>query len=99
MNAFFIVLFGLLQVADGVVTFFGLNFAAVDEANPVLNCVAELVGLGESIVLLKAAGLAFVIFLFCDRRKMKSQWITASLGSAVSFYTYVVSNNVMLVVS
>lgn len=98
MNAFFIVLFGLLQVADGVVTFFGLKFAQVDEANPVLNYFAGLLGLGLSISLLKLAGLAFIVFLFFDRHKMKSQWITASLGSAVSFYSWVVSNNVLLVV-
>lgn len=38
MNALLIVLFGVLQVADGVVTFFVLKFAGVDEVNPVLNC-------------------------------------------------------------
>ncbi len=98
MNAFFIVMFGLLQVADGIVTFFGLNFAEVDEVNPVLNFFAGWVGLGFSITLLKLAGLAFIAFLFYDRHKMKSRWITASLGLSVSFYSWVVSNNVILVV-
>lgn len=99
MNAFFIVLFGLLQVADGIVTFFGLKFAQVDEVNPVLNFFAGLVGLGLSISLIKVAGLVFIAFLFFDRHKMKSRWITASLVSAVSFYSWVVSNNVFLVVN
>ena len=98
MNALFIVLFGLLQVADGVVTFFGLKFAGVDEANPVLNYVSGLLGLGFSITLLKLAGLAFIAFLFFDRRKMKSRWITTTLGMADCFYSWVVSNNVILVV-
>ncbi len=98
MNAFFIIVFGLLQIADGVVTFFGLKSAEVDEVNPVLNFFAEQVGLGLSITLLKLAGLAFIVFLFCDRRKMKSRWITTALGLAVTFYSWVVSSNVILVV-
>ena len=98
MNAFFIIVFGLLQIADGVVTFFGLKSAEVDEVNPVLNFFAEQVGLGLSITLLKLAGLAFIVFLFVDRRKMKSRWITTALGLAVTFYSWVVSSNVILVV-
>jgi len=97
MNAFFIVLFGLLQVADGLVTFLGLETAVVDEANPLLNFLVDRVGLGFSITVLKLAGLAFIAFLFFDRHKMKSRWITATLGLSVSFYTWVVSNNVILV--
>ncbi len=97
MNTFFIILFGLLQIADGIVTFFGLKTAEVDEVNPVLNYMAEVFGLGYSIALIKLAGLAFIVFLFVDRRKMKSRWITTSLGLAVSFYSWVVSSNVILV--
>jgi len=97
VNGLFIVVFGLLQVADGIVTFFGLKFAVVDEVNPLLNNVADVLGLGYSITLLKLAGLAFIAFLFVDRHKMKSGWITTTLGVAVSFYSWVVSNNVMLV--
>ncbi len=98
MNAYFIVIFGLLQVADGIVTFFGLKFAEVDEVNPVLNFFADMIGLGFSITLIKLAGLAFIAFLFYDRHKMKSRWITTTLGLSVTFYSWVVSNNVMLVV-
>lgn len=97
MNALFILLFGLLQIADGVVTFFGLKFAGVDEVNPVLNFCAELLGLGYSITLLKLVGLAFIAFLFFDRHKMRSRWITTTLGLAVTFYSWVVGNNVILV--
>ncbi|QPK64222.1 hypothetical protein IVG45_04425 [Methylomonas sp. LL1] len=98
MNTLLIVLFGLLHVADGVVTYLGLNFTSVDEVNPVLNYFVELLGLGFSITLLKAACLSVLIFMFYDRHKMKSRWITASLMSAVTFYGWVVSNNVLLVV-
>ncbi len=98
MDALLIVLFGLLQVADGVVTYIGLNSSGVDEVNPVLNFVVGLLGLGCSITLIKLSGLAFIAFLFFDRHKMRSRWITATLVSAVTFYSWVVSNNVILVV-
>ena len=98
MDAFLIVIFGFLHVADGVVTYLGLNFADVEEVNPVLNFFAGHLGLGYSITLLKSMGLAFITFLFLDRHKMKSRWITATLASAVSFYGWVVSGNVILVV-
>jgi uncharacterized membrane protein len=98
MKALLIVLFGLLHVADGVVTYFGLHFTDVDEVNPVLNFFIGLLGLGCSITLLKLAILAVVAFLFFERHKMKSRWITATLASAVTFYGWVVSSNVLLVV-
>jgi len=98
MNTYFIVLFGLLQIADGIVTFFGLKLAGVDEVNPILNFFAGFLGLGFSITLIKLAGLAFIAFLFFDRHKMKSRWITTSLGLAVTFYSWVVSSNMILVV-
>lgn len=98
MNALLIVLFGLLQITDGIVTYFGLGFAKLDEVNPALNGLVGWLGLGYSITLLKLAGLAFIAFLFVDRNKMKSRWITATLASAVSFYSWVVSRNVVLVV-
>ncbi|MFM8333417.1 MAG: DUF5658 family protein [Candidatus Methylumidiphilus sp.] len=98
MNTLLIVFFALLQVADGVVTYLGLGlFANVDEVNPILGLFAGRLGLAGAITLLKLVGLAFVAFLFFDRHKMKSRWITASLASAVGFYSWVVSNNVLLV--
>jgi hypothetical protein len=98
VNALLSVLFGLLQIADGVVTYFGLGSAQLDEVNPALNGLVGLFGLGCSITLIKLAGLAFVTFLFFDRKKMKSLWITATLASAVTFYSWVVSRNAILVV-
>ena len=94
-----IVLFGLLQIADGVITYLGLDQSLVDEMNPLLNACAEAIGLAASIATLKLGGLAFITFLFLDRHKMKSRWITATLGTAVGFYAWVVANNVSLVMA
>lgn len=98
MDAVLIILFGLLHVADGVVTYFGLTSFGLVEVNPVLNYCADSFGLGCSITVLKIAELSFIAFLFAGRRNMKSRWITATLGSAVMFYSWVVTNNVMLVI-
>lgn len=99
VTAILILLFGLLQIADGIVTYLGLDQSLVDEVNPMLNACASFFGLGLSIAVLKLAGLAFITFLFFDRHKMKSRWITATLGTAVGFYAWVVANNVSLVLS
>lgn len=99
MDALLIVIFGLLHVADGVITYLGLSFFDVAEANPVLNYCADVIGLGCAIPLLKAGGMAFIIFMFFDRRRSKSRWITATLASSVIFYSYVVTQNVLLVVA
>ncbi len=98
MNGLLIVLFGLLQVADGVVTYLGLRFADVVEVNPLLNYCAAQMGLGTSISTLKLLILALIAYLFFARHKMKNRWGTATLFGAVSFYSWVVSNNLLLVV-
>lgn len=97
MIALLIVLLGLLHVADGIVTYFGLSFFGLEEVNPILNYCADAVGLGYSITLFKLAELGIVTFLFFDRKKMHSPWITATLASVVVFYGWVVTNNVTLV--
>lgn len=97
MDALLIVLFGLLHIADGIVTYFGLSWFGLVEVNPVLNYCAETLGLGSSITVLKMLELSVVAFLFARRRRMHSPWITATLASAVVFYSWVVTNNVMLV--
>lgn len=99
MKAWLIAVFALLQITDGVVTYLGLDMSGLHEANPVLNLFAERIGLGYSIATLKLAGLTFIAFLFFDRHNMKSQWITATLASADTFYGWVVVNNVSLVLA
>lgn len=97
VNSLLIMLFGLLHTADGIVTYVGLKFTDVDEVNPVLNFFSALMGLGFSIFLLKLICLSVIAYLFFTRRKITSCWSTATLASAVIFYCWVVSNNVVLV--
>lgn len=97
VNALTIILFGLLHIADGVVTYLGLSFTNVDEVNPVLNYFAGLVGLGLAITVLKVIILFIISFIFFDRHSIKSCWGTATLVSADTFYSWVVANNFILV--
>lgn len=97
MIAALIVLLGLLHVADGLVTYVGLSFRGLEEVNPILNFCADHIGLASSITLFKFGELVIVAFLFADRKKMRSPWVTATLGSVVAFYGWVVTNNVTLV--
>lgn len=97
MDALLIVLFGLLQCADGIVTYLGLRGAGLEEANPVANLCFEILGEGSSITLLKLLALSFVIFLFLERRKMKSRWITGTLASGVLFSSWAFLHNITLV--
>ena len=97
VNTLMIVLFGLLHVADGVVTYLGLSFAKVDEANPILNYFAGQLGLGVAIALLKLSIIIVITLIFFDRHSIKSRWGTATLAWADTFYSWVVTNNFILV--
>lgn len=97
LNTLMIVLFGLLHVADGMVTYIGLSFTEVVEVNPVLNYFAGFLGLGLAISSLKLAILVFIAFIFFDRHTIKSRWGTAILAWADTFYSWVVTNNCILV--
>ncbi|BBL74576.1 DUF5658 family protein [Methylomagnum ishizawai] len=98
MDALLLILFALLHVADGIVTYFGLSWFGLEEVNPVLNYCAGYFGLACSITALKLVALGFIAFVFAGRRRIKSRWMTATLASAVTFYGWVVTNNVMLVI-
>lgn len=98
VNAQLIVFFGLLHIADGLVTYLGLSYAAVDEVNPVLNYFAGLWGLGLAITLLKLVILVVITCIFIDRHTIKSRWGTATLAWADTFYSWVVTNNFILVI-
>ncbi len=88
-----------MQVADGFITYLGLHAFGLEEANPLLNIIARVVGLGGAIAVVKLCGLAFITFLFFDRHKMQSHWITASLASADTFYGWVLTNNLKLLLA
>jgi len=99
VDAFLIVLFGLLQFADGVVTFLGLQTPHIEEANPLANLCFQLLGQACSITVIKLLGLGFILFLFLERRKMNSRWITTTLASGVAFSTWALLHNVALLIS
>ncbi len=96
-NTSLILLFGLLHTADGIVTYLGLKFDYADEANPVLLFFAGTMGLGLAIFLLKLLCLEFIAVLYFARRNMRGCLGTATLLSADAFYSWVVSNNIILV--
>lgn len=98
MDALLIVLFGLLQFADGIVTYLGLRSPRIEEANPFANLCFEVFGEACSITLLKLVGLSFVLFLFLERHKMKTRWIRCSLLSGVLFSSWALLHNLVLVV-
>jgi hypothetical protein len=98
LNTSLILLFGLLHTADGIVTYFGLKFNYATEANPILVFFAGTMGLGLAIFALKLLCVEFIAWLFIDRRRIGSCWGTATLFSADAFYSWVVSNNILLVV-
>lgn len=97
INTSLIVLFALLHTADGIVTYLGLKFDYVDEVNPVLIYFAGFLGLGFAISLLKMICLGIIGLLFYARRNIGNCWSTATLVSADAFYSWVVSNNILLV--
>jgi uncharacterized protein DUF5658 len=98
INSSLILLFGLLHTADGIVTYFGLKFNYATEVNPVLLFFAGTMGLGLAIFALKLLCVEFIALLYVTRRNIGSCWGTATLFSADAFYSWVVSNNIFLVV-
>lgn len=98
INSSLILLFGLLHTADGIVTYFGLKFNYATEVNPVLLFFAGTMGLGLAIFALKLLCVEFIALLYFTRRNIGSCWGTATLFSADAFYSWVVSNNIVLVV-
>lgn len=99
MAALLVVLFGLLQAADGIVTYIGLQSVAIAEANPFASCCFELLGTGVAITLIKLVALIFIIFLFLERRKLNNRWITGTLTSGVLFSSWVLLHNLALILS
>lgn len=97
VNTTLMLLFALLHVADGLVTYLGLTFTSVGEVNPVLNSVADIFGLGVSIFVLKLMCITVIAWIYRDRHKINSCWSTTTLMGAVGFYCWVVSNNIILV--
>lgn len=98
INTSLILLFALLHTADGIVTYFGLKFNHATEVNPILIFFAGTMGLGLAIFALKLLCVEFIAVLYFARRNIGGGWATVSLFSADAFYSWVVSNNILLVV-
>jgi hypothetical protein len=97
MDGLLIVVFGLLQVADGAITYIGLRCTEIDEVNPFASFCFEHFGLGASITVMKLLGLAFIALVFARRHRIHSPWVTATLSLVVSAYVWVVAHNLNLV--
>lgn len=97
MNALLLVLLGLLQMADGTVTYLGIRGDLVDEANPLAELCFKHLGLGCSITVVKLVGLAIIGSVFLRRHRFKRRHFTATLSLLVSAYSWVVANNVRLI--
>jgi Domain of unknown function (DUF5658) len=97
VNSLMILLFAVLHIADGVVTYLGLSFTGVNEANPILNYIVPHYGLGPAIAMVKVYVLLVLTLVYFDRNAIKSRWGTAALAWADTFYGWVVANNFILV--
>ena len=99
LNAIFIILFGLLHVADGVLTYFGLSYSNVIEVNPILNYFIELSSIGYSILFVKSLIIFIIFLIFINRNNIKGQLGTIALLCANVFYVFIVFNNAILVLA
>ena len=99
MDGLLIVSFGLLQIADGAITYIGLHCSEIDEANPLASFCFETFGLGTSIATMKLLGLAFLAFVFIRRHRIRSAWVTGTLCGVVAAYCWVIAQNLALVLA
>lgn len=99
MRALLIILFGLLNITDGALTFHGLKFGSVAELNPVLDYLGSHLGLslGYAILAVKTLVIAALAYLLtCHYRMNRCAGILALIIANI-FYLWVVGNNAHLV--
>ncbi|GAB6047397.1 hypothetical protein JCM19379_12210 [Methyloparacoccus murrellii] len=98
MNTALIYLFASLHIADGALTYLGLQLYGLAEANPLLSGLAAEVGLGTAIIGGKSLETVLAYRLYKRRVIFKKHpSLVATLALAVLFYTGVVINNAWLV--
>ena len=97
MNTYLILALGFLQIVDGAITYYAVSRNLAVEANPFAKLVFNFLGLGFSIALLKLLIVAFIVWLFTERKKMNHRPITAVLLICTAVYTFVAINNFYLV--
>lgn len=97
LQAGLIVFIALLNIADGALTYLGLTFFEVYEANPVLDLFSSRLGLGSAIVFIKAIILSGLLLLFFRRSCARCITNITTLALTNVFYLWVVGNNTDLI--
>ena len=93
LQAGLIILIALLNIADGVLTYLGLTFFEVAEANPVLDLFSSRLGLGSAIIFIKAIIISGLILIFIRRSCARCYTNITTLFLTNVFYLWVVGNN------
>lgn len=97
INTSLIIFFAVLQVFDGILTYFGIRFSLATEANPILNYAAEKLPLMFAIIALKFIIVLGIFKLFILRKRIAGFANMMVLSGGVVFYCCVVFNNAVLV--
>lgn len=97
LQAGLIVFIALLNIADGALTYLGLTFFEVYEANPVLDLFSSRLGLGSAIIFIKAIILSGLLLLFFRRSCSRCITNITTLALTNVFYLWVVGNNTGLI--
>lgn len=97
LQAGLIILIAVLNIADGVLTYLGLTFFEVAEANPILELFSSRLGLGSAIIFIKAIIISGLVLMFFRRSCVHCYTNIATLFVTNIFYLWVVGNNTDLV--
>ena len=97
LQAGLIILIALLNIADGVLTYLGLTFYEVAEANPVLDVFSSRLGLGSAIIFIKAIIISGLVLMFIKRSCIRCYTNITTLFLTNVFYLWVVGNNTDLI--
>ena len=92
-----ILLLGMLNISDGALTYYGLAYCDLVEANPVLDFFSPTLSLGYSILLVKIVILLPLLQIFLSRAIIQSCKSTLALMFGNLLYVWVVSNNANLI--
>ena len=98
MNLLLLAVIALLQISDGVTTYYGLVFTTkVAEANPIMACLIGGIGVGAAILVAKGVWFLALAPLVRNRERMAGRGWTVGLIGLTVWYSYVIFNNFLLV--
>ncbi len=97
LQAGLIVLFAVLNISDGMLTYYGLIYCDLVEANPILDFVSRAFGTGCSIVVIKALIVVPLAYAFISRSSIQRCRGTLVLIMGNLLYFWVVGNNANLI--